>query len=375
MILTQKEYQPTSKEERFELAVKGAMDGVWDWNAITGQTYYSDQSLRMLGYQADEVSFTSCWWDEKVHPEDKHRYFDEMQRHLVGENDNYRLEYRIQHKAGHYIWVLDRGQVVERNPQFKPSRITGTHTDISQRKEEELALRSYIDIIAEQNKRLQNFAHIVSHNLRNYTGNLGMSIDLYQQAELPSEQEEAMQLIQQISRSLSETIEDLQKIVAVQVSSQKQTEELDLAIFIEQNLQLLRGEILAKEATIVNHVDSPTWVKHLPAYLDSIVLNLLSNALKYSDPHRKPVITLFTSRKEGQLRLHIEDNGEGIDLERYGAHLFGLYQKFHGNKDANGVGLFITKNQIETLGGSISVVSEVGKGSIFTVTFASNSEV
>ena len=108
-------------------------------------------------------------------------------------------------------------------------------------------------------------------------------------------------------------------------------------------------------------------VKYNPAYLESILLNFISNSIKYAHPDRTPIITLSFDKIKNEMK--ISDNGLGIDLKKYGSSLFGMYKTFHNNKDAKGIGLFITKNQIEAMGGKISIESEPNVGTTFTVYF------
>lgn len=103
--------------------------------------------------------------------------------------------------------------------------------------------------------------------------------------------------------------------------------------------------------------------------MDSIILNLLTNAIKYRQDHIAPCIELNCYKKADKTIFEIKDNGKGINLEKHGAKLFGMYKTFHGNTDAEGVGLYITKYQVETLGGQIEVESEEMVGSTFTLTF------
>jgi signal transduction histidine kinase len=113
-------------------------------------------------------------------------------------------------------------------------------------------------------------------------------------------------------------------------------------------------------------------IKYIPAYLDSIFLNLLTNAIKYKHEDRDPVIDISTSldyTNNDRIVLKIADNGSGIDMEKFGDKLFGMYKTFHYNADARGIGLFITKNQIESLNGEIQVESEKGIGTTFTIKF------
>lgn len=109
-------------------------------------------------------------------------------------------------------------------------------------------------------------------------------------------------------------------------------------------------------------------VNYNPAYLESILLNFIFNAIRYSHPERPPLIEL-TCQQEGQVVLTIKDNGIGMDLEKHGAELFGMYKTFNGNADSRGVGLFISKNQIDAMGGKVTVASEFGTGTTFEIYF------
>ena len=100
-------------------------------------------------------------------------------------------------------------------------------------------------------------------------------------------------------------------------------------------------------------------------------MNFLTNAIKYRSPKRNPVIKLKTVSEDGYTILSIQDNGLGIDLEKYGDKLFGMYKTFHDSKDSRGIGLYITKNQIEAMNGKVSVESKVGHGTTFKIYFKS----
>ncbi|MFZ6001947.1 MAG: ATP-binding protein [Bacteroidota bacterium] len=110
-------------------------------------------------------------------------------------------------------------------------------------------------------------------------------------------------------------------------------------------------------------------VLYSKAYLDSILLNLLSNALKYRAPDRKPLIRFKTEKVARGVVLHVTDNGLGIDLEKYGSELFGLRKTFHQHPDSKGVGLFLTRAQIKSMGGDITARSELNVGTTFIVEF------
>ena len=130
-------------EERLALAVEASNDGLWDWNLLTSETYYSPAYFSMLGYAPEEfVGATSyaCWVD-LLHPEERDRTLEQAQR-LLADPGHYELEFRMRTKAGGYKWILSRGKVVARDGDGRPARAVGTHTDLTARKELELALRA-----------------------------------------------------------------------------------------------------------------------------------------------------------------------------------------------------------------------------------------
>ncbi len=120
-------------------------------------------------------------------------------------------------------------------------------------------------------------------------------------------------------------------------------------------------------AIIYNEIDEDLNVRAIPAYLDSIVLNFLTNAIKYKSDERVPIIELSSEVQGDFVVFKVKDNGLGIDMEKFGDKIFQMYKTFHYNEDAIGIGLFITKNHIESLGGKVEVKSEVGIGTEFVI--------
>lgn len=134
-------------------------------------------------------------------------------------------------------------------------------------------------------------------------------------------------------------------------------------------LAVLSLQIDSMEAEIIKQIPEGMKVFFNPAYLESVLLNFITNALRYSHPDRKPKIEISGTRFNGRWKLRISDNGIGIDLKKHGDKVFGLYKTFSGRKGSRGVGLFITKNQINAMGGEVKVESEAGKGTSFIIYF------
>ena len=229
-----------------------------------------------------------------------------------------------------------------------------------------------LDVTSQQNIQLQNFAYIISHNIRSHSANLTSLVQLLTEAEDQEQSAMFLQMLQTSTEKLAETIVNLSDIVAVNSNVNKPKEPRLLKGEIDKTLETLSVVIHQNKITVDVQVPADLAVTVVPAYLDSILLNLVSNAVKYRAPQRPAVIQLEAHREPGSVVFTVQDNGLGIDLVKNRAKLFGMYKTFHDNEDARGVGLFITKNQIEAMLGTIVVESEVGVGSTFKVYFNEN---
>lgn len=356
-------------EQRWLFALEGSDEGVWDWDGKNDTVFFSKKWKEMLGYSEHEIGDKLNEWSDRVHPNDIERCNEDLNKHFKGETPFYTNEHRLLCKDGTYKWILDRGKAIEWSDDGKPLRVIGTHSDISQQKEKEHLLQQSIAIISEQNARLMNFAHIVSHNLRSHSGNFQLLLNLLENAENDDEYQQMLSLLKENAQSLDEAIKHLNEVVQIQTNANISKQELGLRSFIVKTTDTLAGEINKHNVKVLNHVPDHEKVYYNPAYLESVLLNFMSNGIKYRHPERHPEIELSTGKEEGKRYLSIKDNGIGINLEKYGKKLFGLYKTFHGNSDARGVGLFITKNQIDAMGGSIDVKSEPNSGTTFKIYF------
>ncbi|HVB04185.1 MAG TPA: PAS domain S-box protein [Chitinophagaceae bacterium] len=320
----------------------------------------------MVGYSKEYLQGRN--FRDITHPDDLPRN-DSLTEQLVrGEIDHFELEKRYIHRKGHEIWVLLRSTLIRDeagNPQYGISQTL----DISKRKEHEAEREKTIQVLNRQNNQLHNFAHIVSHNLRSHSANLQMLNDMYQDARSPEERALFFEKIKNIGDSLSTTIGDLSQIVKIAPDNNLPLEILFFADFFERVNNALQAEIMKTHARITTDFSDCPSITYPAVYLESILLNLLSNALKYRSPQRIPEITFRTQLAEGSQVLTCTDNGLGINLKKHRQHVFGLYKTFHRHPEARGMGLYLIRNQIESLGGTISVFSEPDKGTTFRVSF------
>ncbi len=247
--------------------------------------------------------------------------------------------------------------------------LIGISLDITNLKEKEKELRNIINVASLQNKKLLNFAHIVSHNLRSHSANFSMLLDFLVHETDEDEKKTILSMLTDASNNLLETLDNLNEVVAISTNLNLEKKSIHLnkkIITVKHNLS---GFLLNNSAKIVNNVEDDIIIKVEPAYLESILINFITNAVKYSHPDRKPEITLSTRKVENYTVLSIMDNGLGIDLEKYGNKIFGMYKTFHDNKDARGIGLYIAKNQIEAMNGKVTVNSVIGEGTKFDIYF------
>lgn len=239
--------------------------------------------------------------------------------------------------------------------------------NITESKESELRLKDSYKLVKEQNKRLVNFSYIVSHNLRSHSSNLESLLGLYQSSDSEEEKEEYLNLLPAVSNNLSQTLYDLNEVISIHNNHSLKMEYLNIKSCISHTLESFALSIKEKNAEIDIEVPEDMELYLNPAYLESIMHNLISNALRYCHAERNPRISIKGFQENNTYILEVSDNGIGIDLDKNRDKIFGLYNTFSNSTNSRGIGLFITKNQVEAMGGRIKVKSEIGKGSSFKI--------
>lgn len=356
-----------SSQQRIESLID-TIDGiVWECDYNTYEfTFVNKKAEEITGYPVSEWLYDPVFWAEKIHPDDRAEAIAFCERNSKNKSQ-YDFEYRMIAKDGSVIWLRDIVNVVRENNV--PVSLKGIMIDITKTKEAENDLNDTLELVNEQKKRLMNFSYIVSHNLRSHAANIQSIVNLFDTAESDEEKDEFVAMLKTVSGSLNDTMIHLNDLVNIQTNITLSVEPLDLKHYADNALRTVSDQIEAKKATIENNIPEGVMVEYNAAYLESILLNLFSNALRYSDPGRKPHITANWQQEDGRKALVVADNGVGIDMERYGDKLFGMYKTFHGNPEARGIGLFMTRSQVEAMGGSIEVESQPGKGTTFKIFF------
>ncbi|GAB4107874.1 PAS domain-containing protein [Echinicola sediminis] len=317
-----------------------------------------------LGYEAKELK--KLTFQDITYPDDLEADVSLYEEVLRGERDSYQMEKRYFHKNGDIIYAILTVSVIRDlsgNLLYFISQII----DITELKKAEQRIQSLLATTQEQNSRLQNFAHIVSHNLKSHSGNIDFMIDIIGNENHSLRDLEAYRLLKHASKNLIETIEHLNEVALINTSVHDNLEYLPLYQSIEKAIGSVSALALDANVNIINTVDRDVEVLGLQAYLDSIILNFLTNGIKYRSQGDSDYVKISCSWDGSYTVLIFEDNGLGIDLERNGEELFGMYRTFHKHPESRGIGLFITKSQVEALGGKIEVESTINKGSTFKI--------
>ncbi|MEO1031877.1 MAG: PAS domain S-box protein [Bacteroidota bacterium] len=304
-----------------------------------------------------------------VFVEDLGAHEEKYEKLIHGKIDKYRVKQRYFHKDGSLIWVLVYVSLV----YFKEGRphMIWQFNDITKQEKNKAKLRDMLEVAKEQNERLSSFANIVTHNLRSHSGNLSTITEFLEEDFPDKHHSENFTLLKKAVENLQETVSHLTEIAKIKEIESSKLEPLNLYDYVEKAMFNIIAMAQNANAIIYNEINEAYKVRGVPAYLDSIILNFLSNAIKYRSKKRTPVIELSSHIQDDFIVFKIKDNGLGIDMKKYGDKLFQMYKTFHYNDDAIGIGLFITKNHIESLGGKVEVVSEVDVGTEFSIYFKS----
>tara|TARA_R110002049_G_scaffold308552_1_gene512890 strand:- start:948 stop:3929 length:2982 start_codon:yes stop_codon:yes gene_type:complete len=346
------------KEEEFRRSFEHAAIGMIVVDLEGKLTKVNPRVCEIIGYDEKEILDKSIF--DFVHPEDM-----EMTKKLlektISTKSGFKMEKRCRHRSGNYIWVYEAVAAVK-NDKGELMHFACQIQDISDKK-------LLTENLTEHNNRLINFAHIVSHNLRSHTSNISMLLDLALQQDPNIINNDYYRNIKVVSDNMNETIYQLNEIVEINSKVSSTLTSQNLSENVQRALTTVDSLVRKNNAKLELELNGEINVLAVPAYLESIILNLITNAIKYKSPDR-PVVLKIKSGMEGDFAfLSIADNGLGIDLDRHGSKLFGMYKTFHSHPEARGIGLFISKNQIEAMGGHIEVESEMGKGTTFTTYF------
>jgi len=286
--------------------------------------------------------------------------------------EEFTLEVLNKRKNNEEYWV-NFSMIPITNKDNQHSHWISIQRDITEEKIREKEREHLIGELTQNNKDLKQFSYITSHNLRAPLSNLTGLLNLIEDIKI--EDEELKEIINGFGKStyqLNETINDLVNVIIIKDSPSIQKEKIIFKSTCENIFNQLSFLISAKKPIINMNFDSANSIFSNKSYFESIILNLMTNSLRYNDPKKQLIIDISSELSNSDTILTFKDNGIGIDLVRNKEKIFGLYQRFHDYPDSKGLGLYLVKSQIESIGGTISVESQVGIGTTFTITFKNN---
>ena len=324
-----------------------------------------------LGYTKEKL--LTLTFQDITHPDDLEIDLFLLNELIKGKRSTYQIEKRYFNKDRQLVYVI-LTVTAARNIDGEISHFISQIVDISSRIKSEKKLKGLLELTTNQNNSLMNFAHIVSHNLRSHAANLTMISEFATDESLDDEiRKDSLGMLGKASQGLNDTISHLNEVVQVKLETDQKLKSVQLHPLVNKVLADIQALIQENKVVIETDVPEKLEVRGVVAYLESIILNLVTNAIKYKDLNKKTsMVSIKAEEKDETVVLTVADNGLGIDLEKFGEKLFGMYKTFHGNEDARGIGLFITKNQIESMGGKITVDSQPLVGTTFEVTLLKN---
>lgn len=242
--------------------------------------------------------------------------------------------------------------------------------DITDRKNQEKEKEQLINELTQNNKDLRQFSYITSHNLRAPLSNLIGLLKLTDEIDIANP--ELKLIIDGFSKStylLNETVSDLGKVVIIRDNPSIEKQNISITESLNNVLEQINKLIESTKLQINCSIHDKDFVFSNKAYFESILLNLLTNAIKYKSPVRELQINIDATEDIDFTILTFRDNGIGIDLNKYSEKIFGLYQRFHNYPDSKGLGLYLVKSQMDSMGGEINIESTVDKGTTFIIKF------
>lgn len=354
-------------EERWKFALEGAGDGVWDWDLSCGRVYFSQRWKTMLGYEDSEIQDSATEFLGRIHPADRDQVSDSLMRHFKQGEGIHQIEFRLQHKAGHYLSILSRGKIVSRERDGSAQRVVGTHSDITPVKQAERALREKQSAEAASAAK-SGFLSRMSHEIRTPLNAVHGFAQLMQlqltQHGAPGSTLNYVEQILHASHHLMDLVNDvldLQQVEAGVVNFKPAA--LLLTDEVKQCMAMLSPLADQSGVSLVNKVTGDWHIVSDRQRLRQVIMNIGSNAIKYNQAGGSVRVDV-RALPDGRLALTIEDTGPGMTPRQ----LSKLFQPFErlgretSNIEGTGLGLIITRSLIEAMGGSMDIQSQPGVG-------------
>jgi signal transduction histidine kinase/CHASE3 domain sensor protein len=357
-------------ESRLKEAQAMARIGNFEVDMVTKTEVWSDEMYHIYGIQKTHATPSKELLFSFIHPDDADEVISAMKRSSKSFNA-FAAEFRFIRHDGALRYGYSEARF-DWNGNKELIRIYGIIQDVTERKLADIERKKMVNDLMIRNNDLEQFAYIISHNLRAPVANIIGASAALNDVEVTEEDKEILNRgIKTSIMKLDDVVQDLNQILQVK-SSVNQTREIVLFSDLVQDIKSSIKNLLKQDIDINCDFEHKAELLTIKPYLYSIFYNLISNSIKYSQPNIPCSVAIKSRVTKNKLLLVFKDNGLGINMEKKGDQVFGLYKRFHENTEGKGMGLYMVKTQVEILGGKISLKSEENVGSEFTIEFALN---
>ncbi len=373
--ITEKEEELRNSELKFRDFFENAPEAMTITNMTDGKFIgYNNNALKLLKYSPEELLAKGpVDISPPFQPDGSHSTEKAMEYIMIAINGGKPV----------FEWVCRDADGHDFISEIRITKLSGTNenkllasfVDITERKNNELERGKITADLLQRNKDLEQFTYIVSHNLRAPVANILGITDLLQSGGLDKKEEEMMigDLSTSVTR-LDTVIKDLNYILQLKRDVTENREVIKFSKLVDDIKASIADLIKNENAEITYNFHEADEMLTMKSYIYSVFFNLISNSIKYRQPNMRAVIDITSAKVGNNVILTFKDNGLGIDLKKKGDQVFGLYKRFHTHTEGKGMGLYMTKTQVEIIGGTISIASEVNKGTEFKIEFYSNNE-
>jgi len=364
--LKEKDRKLKESEERFRLAVEGTNAGIWDWENINkDQQWWSPKLYELLGYEPDEiapnkVTFKNLLAERADYP----RLVKDFQNHLI-KKEPFSVEYRFKCKDGSYKWFQGSGQAKWAEGQ-EPLRMVGSLVDITEKKEWEEQIQEKNNLLEKTNAELDRFVYSVSHDLRAPLNSIQGLINI---CDTTDDANELKQLMNMMKTRVKKLYTFIDEIISFARNTRTEIQKEDVKLFELANEVVNNAQYREQAATIDFRIDiaESDQIYTDASRLNIVLNNLVDNAIKYHRHNQRgKYITIKGKSIRSTYKIEVSDNGQGIP-DQAQSKIFDMFFRASDNSNGSGLGLFIVKDMIERIGGSIRLDSKLGEGTTFTI--------
>ena len=362
-----------TSEGRLITTVQGTNIGIWDWDLATNDVYLSPEWKRQLGYDDHELENTFQEWEQRIHPEDHDRALGAIKAYLGGRESHLEIEHRLRHKDGSYRWILARGMMIKNEVELS-SRMVGIHLDVTDRKMAEEVLRQAKETAEAASQAKSQFLANMSHEIRTpMNGVLGMA-ELLLRCALGDKERHLTESIHRSGMVLLAIINDILDFSKIEAGKlQLEAIPFEIRRTIQEAVDLSGPAVQKKHLKLLWQIDDrvPTYLLGDPTRLRQVIVNLVGNAVKFTERGIIEVVVCLTSQKGElyELSVTVRDTGIGI-APHVQPHIFDAFSQADGSTTrkygGTGLGLGIVKRLVSLMGGQIVLQSAPGEGSTFS---------